>query len=194
MIVELMGRDAGFLTLHAGLAGGADAILIPEIPYDVECVIEKIGRRSRRGRTFSIVAISEGAFPRGGTASVEVAATAVPGRGIVKLGGAGKTLAEAIASRVELETRVTVLGHLQRSGPPTPFDRLLGSRYGARVLDLVERGLSDHMVALHGDAIEPVPLEAAVIRKRVDPAGELVRMGRSLGIVFGNEETPRISG
>ncbi|MFN7134415.1 MAG: ATP-dependent 6-phosphofructokinase, partial [Myxococcales bacterium] len=119
MVLELMGRNAGWLTAHAGIAGGADAILIPEIPYDITAVVEKVRRRKGRGRSFSIVAVSEGAYPKGGEVSVELAADAVPGRGVVKLGGAGKVAAEAIARHVELETRVTVLGHLQRGGGPT---------------------------------------------------------------------------
>ena len=193
MIVELMGRDAGFLTLHAGLAGGADAILIPEIPYDIRAVVEKVKRRGSRGRSFSIVAVSEGAFPKGGGVTVAESAAAVPGRGVVRLGGAGKAVADALAREVEHEVRVTVLGHLQRGGPPTALDRLLGSRYGSKVLELVEAKKFDHMVALRGDSIVAAPLEQAVGGKRVDPEGEVVAMGKSLGIVFGNEETARVS-
>lgn len=184
MVLEVMGRYAGFLALHSGLAGGADVILIPEIPYRVEAVVEKLRRRHSRKRSFSIVVVAEGARPLGGEFAIQE--SALPGRGVVRLGGAGKVAADLLAKHVDAEIRVTVLGHLQRGGAPSPADRLLATRYGCKVLDLVRDGQWDHMVGLRGDDIVPVPLSHASKEKRVDPRGELVRFGKSLGISFGD--------
>ncbi|AEI67528.1 6-phosphofructokinase [Corallococcus macrosporus] len=186
MVVEIMGRHAGFLTLESGIAGGADVILIPEIPYRVDAVVEKIRRRSTRRRSFSIIAISEGAFPQGGELAVLDAAEAIPGRGVVRLGGSGKVLADLLARHVEAEIRVTVLGHLQRGGSPSAADRVLATRYGCKVLDLVSAGQWDHMVALRAGEIIAVPLSESRKERRVDPAGELVRFTKSMGISFGD--------
>jgi 6-phosphofructokinase 1 len=188
MLLEVMGRDAGHLALHAGVAGGADAILIPEIPYDVAPVIEQIRRRSRRGRTFSIIVVAEGARPKGEEQAVVESATAIPGRGVVRLGGAGQVAASRIAAQVkEHEVRVTVLGHLQRGGTPTPADRILATRFGCKAVELVEQGMFDHMAALKGTEIVGVPLSRASETRLVDVNGELVRYARSLDIVFGDE-------
>jgi phosphofructokinase-like protein len=188
MLLEVMGRDTGHLALHAGLAGGADAILIPEIPYRVEPIVEQIRRRSRRGRTFSIIVVAEGARPVGGEQAVVESATATPGRGVVRLGGAGKVAADLISEQVtEHEVRVTVLGHLQRGGIPTATDRILGTRFGCMAVELVAAGRFDHMAALHGADIVGVPLSRASKTRLVDVNGELVRYARSLDIVFGDE-------
>ncbi|QDE69032.1 6-phosphofructokinase [Myxococcus xanthus] len=186
MVVEIMGRHAGFLTLESGIAGGADVILIPEIPYSVEAVVEKIRRRATRRRSFSIIAISEGAFPQGGELAVLDSAEAIPGRGVVRLGGSGKVLADLLARHIEAEIRVTVLGHLQRGGSPSAADRVLATRYGCKVLDLVSAGQWDHMVALRAGEIIAVPLSESRKERRVDPAGELVRFTKSMGISFGD--------
>ncbi|WP_174260061.1 6-phosphofructokinase [Myxococcus xanthus] len=186
MVVEIMGRHAGFLTLESGIAGGADVILIPEIPYSVEAVVEKIRRRATRRRSFSIIAISEGAFPQGGELAVLDSAEAIPGRGVVRLGGSGKVLADLLARHIEAEIRVTVLGHLQRGGSPSAADRVLATRYGCKVLDLVSAGQWDHMVALRAGEITAVPLSESRKERRVDPAGELVRFTKSMGISFGD--------
>ncbi|NOK04781.1 6-phosphofructokinase [Myxococcus xanthus] len=186
MVVEIMGRHAGFLTLESGIAGGADVILIPEIPYSVESVVEKIRRRSTRRRSFSIIAISEGAFPQGGELAVLDTAEAIPGRGVVRLGGSAKVLADLLARHIEAEIRVTVLGHLQRGGSPSAADRVLATRYGCKVLDLVSAGQWDHMVALRAGEIIAVPLSESRKERRVDPAGELVRFTKSMGISFGD--------
>ena len=186
MVVEIMGRHAGFLTLESGIAGGADVILIPEIPYSVESVVEKIRRRATRRRSFSIIAISEGAFPQGGELAVLDTAEAIPGRGVVRLGGSGKVLADLLARHIEAEIRVTVLGHLQRGGSPSAADRVLATRYGCKVLDLVSAGQWDHMVALRAGEIIAVPLSESRKERRVDPAGELVRFTKSMGISFGD--------
>ena len=187
MVVEIMGRHAGFLTLESGMAGGADVILIPEIPYHVDKVVEKIKKRGLGGkRSFSIIAVSEGSFPSGGSVSVLQKAEEVPGRGVVRLGGSGKVLADAIASQIEAEIRVTVLGHLQRGGPPTAADRLLATRYGCKALDLVRDGLWDHMAALRDGRIISVPLAESKKDKRVDPMGDDVRFAKSMGTSFGD--------
>ncbi|WP_426752422.1 6-phosphofructokinase [Myxococcus sp. Y35] len=186
MVVEIMGRHAGFLTLESGIAGGADVILIPEIPYRVEAVVEKLRRRATRRRSFSIIAISEGAFPQGGELAVLDSAEAIPGRGVVRLGGSGKVLADLLARHIEAEIRVTVLGHLQRGGSPSAADRVLATRYGCKVLDLVSAGQWDHMVALRAGEIVAVPLSESRKERRVDPAGELVRFTKSMGISFGD--------
>ncbi|MHB8873416.1 MAG: 6-phosphofructokinase [Myxococcaceae bacterium] len=186
MILEVMGRHAGFLALDSGVAGGADVILIPEIPYQVASIVAKIARRAVRKRSFSIIVVSEGAFPRGGSVSVVEKAEDIPGRGVVRLGGAGKLAADLLAEEIEAEIRVTVLGHLQRGGGPTAADRLLATRYGCKVLELVAAGQWNHMVALRGPEIVPVPLSESKKERRVDPKGEVVRFARGLGVSFGD--------
>ncbi|MCP3164030.1 6-phosphofructokinase [Myxococcus qinghaiensis] len=186
MLVEIMGRHAGFLTLESGLAGGADVILLPEIPYRVEAIVEKLRRRATRRRSFSIIAISEGAFPVGGTLAVLDKAEDMPGRGVVRLGGSGKVCADLLAQHIEAEIRVNVLGHLQRGGSPSAADRVLATRYGCGVLDLVRDGQWDHMVALRAGQLVAVPLSESRKERRVDPSGELVRFAKSMGISFGD--------
>lgn len=186
MILELMGRNSGFLALEAGLAGGADVILLPEIPYDPDAVVRKIKSRMERGRTFSICVVAEGAFPKGGTQAIESTAEQVVGRGVVKLGGAGKQLGDLLADRVELEVRVTVLGHLQRGGTTSAFDRILGTRMGAHAVALAADGRWDRVVVLRGQTLEDVPLSAEVtMQKKVDPKGQLVETARQMGICLG---------
>lgn len=188
MVLELMGRDTGHLTLHAGIAGGADAVLIPEIPYSIEPVVEMIRRRSARGRTFSIIAVAEGARPKGGEQAIVAAANEVPGRGVVRLGGSGRVAADQLSAHVkDHEVRVTVLGHLARGGTPTAADRILGSRFGCKAVELLEEGRFDHMAALQGADVVAVPLGLASKTRFVDPGGELVRYARRLGVVFGDE-------
>ncbi len=186
MVVEIMGRHAGFLTLESALSGGADVILIPEIPYRLEPIIEKIKSRGTRKRSFSIIAVSEGAFPVGGAVSVQEKAEDMPGRGVVRLGGSGKVIADLLASHIEAEIRVTVLGHLQRGGAPTAADRLLATRYGCKVLDLVRDGQWNHMVSLRDGKIGAVSLAESKKEKRVDPLGDDVRFAKSLGVCFGD--------
>ena len=187
MIVEIMGRNAGFLTLDSGIAGGADVILIPEIPYSLDVLVEKIkGRWNYKKRPFSIIAISEGAYPKGGHQAVQEAAHVVPGRGVVRLGGSGRVLAEALSGRIEAEIRVTVLGHLQRGGSPSAADRVLATMYGAKVLDLVRDGQWDHMVCLQEGKLSQVSLSALRKERQVDPQGEKVRLAKAIGICFGD--------
>ena len=183
MIVELMGRDAGWIALHSGIAGGADVILIPEIPYDIDRVIAKINARSETRRTFSVVVIGEGAKPIGGTVS-----TLNPGREgqTVRLGGSGNNLAAMLDGQVPHEIRVTVLGHLQRGGSPSSLDRILGSRFGVRAAHLCDVGAFGRVVALRGTEIIDVPIEATVANtKRVPPDGELVAVAKDLGVEMG---------
>jgi ATP-dependent phosphofructokinase / diphosphate-dependent phosphofructokinase len=189
MVVEVMGRNAGFLTLESGIAGGADVILIPEIPYTLEPILRCLRRRMQRRRgSFSIIAISEGAYPQGGVLAVLDRAEDIPGRGVVRLGGAGKVLADALAQHIEAEIRVTVLGHLQRGGSPSAADRLLATRYGCKALDLVRDGQWDHMVALRGKEVVAVPLSESRKERRVDVQGDLVRFAKSMGVSFGDPE------
>jgi 6-phosphofructokinase 1 len=183
MVLELMGRDAGFITLHAGVAGDADAILIPEIPFDINVVCDKIKAREAAKRKFSLVAVSEGARPKGGEQSFWKAGDAVY---TPRLGGIGHRVGEMIEQITGKETRVTVLGHVQRGGRPSPFDRWLATRFGAGAVRLAASAGWGRMVGLHGQKIKDVTMaEAIAVAKRVDPEGEPVRTARGLGIVFG---------
>jgi 6-phosphofructokinase 1 len=185
MVLELMGRDAGFISLHAGLAGGADVILIPEIPFRYEAVVEKILQRVEHGRHFSILAVSEGAKPLDGKQVFSRAGNAVY---VPRLGGIGYQVGQYIEENTEQETRVTVLGHIQRGGTPTPFDRWLATRYGAAATRLIAAGKFGHMVSLQGGDVVDIPLaEALATPKRVNLNGDAVRTARDLGIYFGDE-------
>jgi 6-phosphofructokinase 1 len=183
MVVEVMGRDCGWIAAEAGMAAGGDVILIPEIPYDIKRVCDKVRRRQAAGRFFSIVVVAEGAFPRGGEQTfIE---HQVDG-GLPRLGGAAHDVASGIAEITGLETRVTVLGHLLRGGTPSSFDRLLATRYGSAAIELASRDEWGRMVALHGHRIADVPIEDAIGQlKRVDPQGEVLRVARAMGIEFG---------
>ncbi len=184
MVLELMGRDAGFITLHAGIAGGADVILIPEIPFEFESVCETIQTRADRGRHFSIVAVAEGARPKGGQ---QIFSRAGDKLVLARLGGIGATVAKFIEEVCEMECRVTVLGHLQRGGSPTAFDRWLASRFGAAAFRLAEHGTHGHMVALKGTEVASVTLEEALAEpNRVDLNGDGVRTARNLGLSLGD--------
>ncbi len=182
MVLELMGRHAGWIALKAGVAGGADAILIPEIPFCIEVVCEKIRRLQASGRRYSLVVVAEGAAPLGGEQLYYIEGrNGSEGR----LGGMGHHVGGLLATRVSAEVRVTVLGHLQRGGQPTPRDRWLATRFGSAATHLVAQERWGHMVALQGTQIVTIPLGDALPMKRVEPDGEMVRMARDLGIVFG---------
>jgi 6-phosphofructokinase 1 len=185
IVVEVMGRNVGFLALESGLAGGADVILIPEIPYQIEPIVEKIRRRGERGRSFSIVVVAEGAIPLGGDVAVAATAAESPGRGVVRLGGAGKRLADALAANVEAEVRVIVLGHLQRGGGPSALDRLLATRFGARAIDLVAADRWNRVVVVRGNVLTDAPLAGTAAVRTIDPKGELVLLARSLDVCLG---------
>src|SRR5438105_4134198 len=166
IVMEVMGRDAGFIALHSGLAGTADVILIPEIPYQIEKVCEKIQRRDKAGRQFSIVVVAEGAFPRGG--DVSVMGSSMPGEA-KRLGGVCDTIAKEITRITGKESRSLVLGHLQRGGVPTGYDRLLSTRFGAAAVRAIVDEKWGHMVALQSPHIVAIPIaEALRGPKRVD--------------------------
>jgi phosphofructokinase-like protein len=160
LILEVMGRHAGWIALHSGLAGGADVILIPERPFDIDEVCRLISRRRSRGRYFSIVVVAEGALPREGT--METVGGEVDSFGHVRLGGIGVRLEQEIEARTGLETRATILGHVQRGGTPTAFDRVLATRLGIAAIDAAHNGLWGNMASLRGQQIEMVALEEAV--------------------------------
>jgi 6-phosphofructokinase 1 len=184
MVLELMGRNAGFIALHAGIAGGADGILIPEIPFKFENVVSKVRERVERGMNFSILAVSEGAKPLDGEQVFWRAGDEIY---TPRLGGIGNRVGEYV-ERAGYETRVTVLGHLQRGGSPTPFDRWLATRFGAAAVRLAQQGRFDCMVALHAGEIVDISLaEALSIPKRVNLQGDAVVTARGMGISFGNE-------
>jgi 6-phosphofructokinase 1 len=185
MILELMGRDAGFIALHAGIAGGADVILIPEIPFHYEAIVRKINERIARGTYFSILSVAEGSKPAGGEQVFSIPADQVS---IARLGGIGADVGRYLTDVRGIETRVTVLGHLQRGGSPTPFDRWLATRFGAAAVRLAARGGFGRMVALQGEAIGDISLDEALAKpKRVDLNGDTMATARGLGISFGDE-------
>lgn len=184
MVLEVMGRDAGWIALHSGIAGGADVILIPEIPFDIRAVIEKIRERSRHDSHFSIIVAAEGARARGGKRVV--LATARETKGLERLGGIGEWVSKEISSIGGVESRVTVLGHLQRGGSPTMADRLLATRFGVHAVDLIGRGRFGRMVCLRGRVMDSVPIKQAVRRQKLVPQnGEMVRVAEAMGISFG---------
>ncbi|MGH2987237.1 MAG: 6-phosphofructokinase [Solirubrobacterales bacterium] len=164
MVVEVMGRHAGWIALYSGLAGGGDVILIPEQPFDIDHVCRLIGRRHSRGRVFSIVVVAEGAVPREGT--IEVADGDTDEFGHVRLGGIGHRLEREIEERTGFETRATVLGHIQRGGTPTAYDRVLATRFGVAAIDAAHEGRWGTMPALRGTRIELVALAEAVAELR----------------------------
>jgi len=168
IIVEVMGRHAGWIALYSGLAGGADVVLIPERPFDLEEVCEHIRRRHQAGRTFSIVVVAEGATPQDGDLISEHQETDAFGH--VRLGGIAVTLEKEIEERTGYESRMTILGHVQRGGTPLAFDRVLGTRFGVAAMAAAAEGEFGQMVALRGTRIELVPLaEALAEPKLVDP-------------------------
>jgi phosphofructokinase-like protein len=170
MVVEVMGRHAGWIATHAGLAGGADSILVPERPFDIEEVVAHLRRRHERGPNFSIVVVAEGAVPREGTLQNHEAAT-TDAFGHARLGGIGVTLEREIEKRTGYESRVTILGHVQRGGTPVAFDRVLATRFGVAAMDRAADGRLGTMVALRGTDIEEVTLEEALREpKLLDPA------------------------
>ncbi len=168
LVVEVMGRHAGWIALHSGMAGGADVILIPERRFDIDEVCRLIRRRHERGRYFAIVVVAEGAQPVEGT--METVGGTTDEFGHVRLGGIGQRLEVEIEKRTGFETRTTVLGHIQRGGTPTAFDRVLATRFGMRAVDAVNELLFGTMPALHGTRIDLVPIADAVRELRTVPA------------------------
>lgn len=185
MVVEVMGREAGWIALYSGISGGADAILIPEIPFDMEKVCEKIMDNALHEKDYAIVVVAEGASAAGGKTISK--GNGEIGRSEVLLGGIGEWVATEIRSRTGKDTRSLVLGHLQRGGSPTTFDRLLAMRFGAAAVRLVEEGKFGHMVALNSSHMSSVPLaEAVKSRKMVDLSSDKVLTAREIGICLGD--------
>ncbi len=185
MILEVMGRYAGWIALYSGIAGGADVILIPEIPYDIEKVAQAVNVRKERGKKFSIIVVAEGAKPLGGKMVVErtIAGRTDP----IKLGGIGSKVAADLEGLIGLETRVTVLGHIQRGGSPNTYDRVLATRYGVAAFDAVMQQEFGKMVALQGSQIVTVPLIDAVNQlKKIPLDDQVLQMARKLGLEFGD--------
>jgi phosphofructokinase-like protein len=184
IVVEVMGRYAGWIALYSGVAGGADVILIPEIPYDLEKVARSIRDRDHMGARFSIVVAAEGARPIGGKTTVLRQAE---GAFVERLGGVAAVVATGLERLTGKETRSVVLGHLQRGGAPTSFDRILATRFGARAVELLMDGTFDHMVAFHPPDIVAVPLEKIVGRTRTVPLEfDVIRTAKAMGISLGD--------
>ncbi len=184
MVAEVMGRYAGWIALYAGVAGGADAILIPEIPFDISLVAERLRERDRWGAHFSIVVVAEGAFPKGGSESLLETAH---GGFAERLGGIGARVCEALAKETGKETRSVVLGHLQRGGAPTSFDRMLATRFGGKAVELIKRGEFGVMVAFAPSNIVIRRLEDVVGKIKTVPMDfDLLLTAKALGVTFGD--------
>ena len=185
MIVEVMGRNAGWIALHSGVAGGGDIILIPEIPYDGDIVAAKVKERNRRGKRFSIVVVAEGARPKGG--DVVVRRIVKDSTDPVRLGGIGFVVGAQIERISGIETRTVVMGHLQRGGPPTPCDRVLATKLGTKAVELIEKGDFGYMVAVKGNGLSQSRLEDVARGQRtVRPNDPLIAAARSVGTSFGD--------
>lgn len=178
MLIEVMGRDVGWLALEAGIAAGADIILIPEIPFNLEALCAEIQKRESAGRRFTIIVVAEG--------------ITIPGNSHPDSKSVAKQVADSIIRVTSRDTRVTVLGHIQRGGSPSPFDRIFCTRLGVAATDMLARGEFGKMIALQGSVLTPIDLaEAARSIKRVDPNAELVRVARAVGTSFGDEPVYR---
>lgn len=186
MVIEVMGRYAGWIALGAGLAGGADIILIPEIPFKWDSIYKKVKERSLHGKRFSIVCVAEGAKPKDGDMVVkEMDEKRTDAR---RLGGIGEMIGDCITQETRLETRVTVLGHLVRGGSPTPFDRNLSTKFGCHACELIAQGKFGYMVALRGNRIEDVPIKDAITKQKlVPPFCQEILAARAVGTSFGDE-------
>ena len=185
-ILEVMGRDAGWIALHSAIAGGADVCLIPEIPYDIQKVKAKIEQRYNKRRGYCIIVVAEGAMPKGGTVTGSVSGEV--GYQHIKLGGVGEQLAADLkAAGVEHDIRYTILGHLQRGGTPIAFDRVLATEFGVRAMEFVMEGRFGQMVAYHHPDVVGIPLEEAVREQNlVAPDSRLVHTAKGVGIEFGD--------
>lgn len=185
MIVEVMGHRAGWIALHSGIAGGGDIILLPEMPYDINVIAEKVRDRSRKGKRFSIVVIAEGARPKGGNVAIQriVKESSDP----VRLGGIGFVLGDQIEKATGLETRTVVMGHLQRGGSPTPFDRVLATKLGTRAVDMIRNKNYGYMIGIRKDSFIKVSLKDVARGCRKVPLNHpLIKTARSLDTCFGD--------
>ncbi|MDR0468967.1 MAG: ATP-dependent 6-phosphofructokinase [Peptococcaceae bacterium] len=186
MVVEVMGRYAGWIALHSGIAGGADVILVPEIPYSIEAIAKKIKARANIGKGFSLICVAEGATEKEG--ELVVSSIVADSFDPIRLGGIGTVVANKLAEVTGLESRATILGHLQRGGSPTAMDRILTTRLGVKAMELAVNGPYTHMVSLRGTEIVHVPIEDAIgDLKTVKPDSEIVRAAKAVGISFGDE-------
>jgi len=185
MLVELMGRNAGWLTLHSGLASGADVILIPEIPYKIDVICDFCLQRSRHGKAFTIIAVSEGAKPEGGQQVVQRMVADSPDP--IRLGGISQLLCSEIEQRTGLESRATILGHVQRGGTPVAADRVLATVFGHKALELLLAGKFGELVVMQKGCLGSVPLESVAGRQRLVPLDDpAVTAARSVGTCFGD--------
>jgi 6-phosphofructokinase 1 len=186
MILEVMGRNAGWIALESGIAGSADVILIPEIPYDIDKVVEKIRDRKKQGKVFSIIVVAEGAKSKDGDVVISKIVEDSPDP--VRLGGIANKLALDLERLIkDHEIRSTVLGHIQRGGTTSTFDRVLSTKYGVAAVDLINEEKFGNMVCLKGNELSYDTLENVIGRtKNVEPNGELVTVARSIGISFGD--------
>ena len=184
IVVEVMGRYAGWIALNGGLAGGADIILLPEIPFSWEKIYDKILKRELMGKRFSLVCVAEGASPKDG--KMVLKGTDIRRHDPRQLGGIGEVVAKKIEENTKRETRVTVLGHLQRGGSPTPFDRILATKFGFFAIDLAARKKFGRMVALKGNEVKNVKIEEAISRQKlVKPDTQALIAAKGIGISFG---------
>lgn len=186
MLCEVMGRNAGWIALHSGIAGSADVILLPEIPYQIDKIVDKIKDRKANGKPFTIINVAEGAKPLGGDVVVNKVVSDSPDP--IRLGGIANKLAADLEEIIkDNEVRATILGHVQRGGNTSTYDRILSTRYGIGAADLIHEGLFGNMVCLKNDQISHVSLEEVIDQtKNVDPNGELVTAAKKIGISFGN--------
>ena len=186
MLVELMGRNAGWIALHAGLAAGADILLVPEIEFDIEAVCETVERRSRHGKRFTIIAVSEGARMIGCEQVVSRYDPTSPDP--VRLGGIGNVIAQEIENRTGVETRCTVLGHIQRGGTPVPEDRVLGTQFGHAAVAALLTGKENRLIVMRGGHVTDVDILSAENQQRtIEPGDPLLAAARSVGTSFGDE-------
>lgn len=187
MVIEVMGRYAGWIALNGGIAGGADIILIPEIPFKWDVVYEKVLQRNMRGKRFSIVCVAEGAKPEN---EKMISKSVDPKRtDPIQLGGIGEYVAKMISRNTGLETRTTVLGHLQRGGSPTPFDRILSTKFGTNAIELVMKKQFGRMVALKGSTISSVKIADAISKQKlVKPTDQALKAAVAVGVSFGSEK------
>lgn len=185
MMIEVMGHKAGWIALYSGVAGGGDIILIPEIPYDVNLIAEKVMERNKKGKRFSIVVVAEGAKPKGGDIVIQriVKESSDP----IRLGGISFVLGRQIEKMTGLETRIVVMGHLQRGGSPTPFDRILATQLGTKVVEMIEEKAFGNMVGIRKNSLIKVPLkEVAKGYKKVPLNHPLIKAARSVDTCFGD--------
>lgn len=186
MVVEVMGRYAGWIALYSGVAGGGDVILIPEIPFEMKYVYKKINERKGKGKTFTIIVVAEGAKPKGGELTISKIVKGSPDP--IRLGGIGVVIANEIEKNTGVESRATILGHIQRGGVPTPFDRILATRFGVEAMNLVIEKRFGRIVVLRNNEIVSVPISKVTDEIKLVPKNfSLIKVAKELGTCFGDE-------